>query len=65
MQLELRALYRGVFRGVKELRKSLKYYIAVHTDKLAKPFRWAKSAESMLGSGDLAKRSALLSQLAD
>ena len=64
-QLERRALYRGVFRGVDELRKALKQYIAVHNDKLAKPFRWTKSAESILSSVDHAKRSALLNKLTD
>lgn len=64
-QLERRALYRGVFRSVDELRKAIKQFIAAHNDTLAKPFRWTKSAEAILGSVEHAKRSLLVNRLAN
>ncbi len=47
-QLERRALYRGVFSNVTELRNELHRYIAVHNRDLAKPFQWSKSAEAII-----------------
>ena len=47
-QLERRALYRGVFTNVTELRNELHRFISVHNQELAKPFRWTKSAESII-----------------
>jgi len=47
-QLEQRALYRGVFTNVTELRNEIHRYIKVHNEELAKPFRWTKSAESII-----------------
>ena len=46
--LEQRALYRGVFTSVKELRDEIHRFIKVHNEDLAKPFRWTKSAESII-----------------
>jgi len=51
-QLERRALYRGVFSNVTELRNELHRYIAVHNCDLAKPFRWTKSAEIITQAHD-------------
>jgi transposase len=47
-KLEQRALYRGVFTNVTELRNEIHRYITVHNEDLAKPFRWTKSAESII-----------------
>jgi transposase len=47
-QLERRALYRGVFTNVTELRNEIHRFISVHNQELAKPFRWTKSAESIV-----------------
>ena len=47
-QLERRALYRGVFTSVNDLRQELRRYIQIHNKHSAKPFVWTKSAESIL-----------------
>ena len=56
-QLERRALYRGVFSTVKELRDEIHRFIKVHNTKHAKPFRWTKSANAILASVQKAKDS--------
>ena len=56
-QLERRALYRGVFNNVKELRDEIHRFIKVHNAKHAKPFRWTKSANAILASVQRAKDS--------
>lgn len=58
-QLERRALYRGVFTSVKELREEIQRFIRVHNAKTAKPLRWTKSASSILDAIERAKQSAL------
>lgn len=55
-QLERRALYRGVFTSVKELKDEIKRFIKVHNRELAKPFRWTKSAEKIIASVERAKK---------
>lgn len=47
-QLERRALYRGVFTSVGDLRRELRRYISAHNKHSAKPFVWTKSPESIL-----------------
>jgi len=47
-QLERRALHRGVFSSVGHLREEIRRYIKVHNDSLAKPFKWTKTAKSIL-----------------
>jgi len=47
-QLERRAIHRGVFTSVKALRDEIKRFIRVHNDQTAKPFRWTKSATSII-----------------
>ena len=37
-QLERRALYRGIFTSVGELKKAIRRFIQTHNEKLAKPF---------------------------
>lgn len=54
-QLERRALYRGAFASVHDLKRELKRYIGVHNRHLAKPFRWTKSADKILASVDRAR----------
>jgi transposase len=54
-QLERRALYRGVFSSVPELKSELKRFIRVHNRDLAKPFKWTKSAQTILGKVKRAK----------
>jgi transposase len=49
-QFENRALYRGVFTNVTELRDEIHRFITVHNAELAKPFVWTKSAESLIES---------------
>jgi len=49
-QLERRALYRGVFTNVTELRNELHRFISIHNQELARPFRWTKSAQSIIAS---------------
>lgn len=54
-QLERRALYRGVHTSVKELRDTIRQFIKVHNNDLAKPFRWTKTAEKIIASVERAK----------
>lgn len=54
-QLERRALYRGIFTGVAELKAELQRFIRVHNRDLAKPFKWTKSADTILASVQRAK----------
>lgn len=54
-QLERRALYRGVFTDVAELKAELQRFIRVHNRDLAKPFKWKKSADAILASVQRAK----------
>lgn len=56
-QLERRALYRGVFTSVKELKAELKRFIKVHNEESAKPFQWTKSAEKIMAAVEKAKNS--------
>lgn len=55
-QLERRALYRGVFTSVTELKDEIKQFIKVHNRELAKPFKWTKSAANILASVERAKK---------
>lgn len=54
-QLERRALYRGVFSSVKDLKNEINRYVKVHNKYSAKPFRWTKSAEKIIASVNRAK----------
>jgi transposase len=46
--LERRALHRGVFTSVKELREELHRYIRLHNARHAKQFRWTKPASDII-----------------
>ena len=59
-QLERRALYRGCFTNVKDLRDAIKKFIDTHNKLSAKPFRWTKSADAILASVDRVKSSMIL-----
>ncbi|WP_226649602.1 IS630 family transposase, partial [Microbulbifer variabilis] len=54
-QLERRALYRGIFTDVADLKVELQRFIRVHNRDLAKPFKWTKSADTILASVQPAK----------
>ena len=47
-QLERRAIHRGVFISVADLRQEIRRYIETHNEHSAKPFRWTKSAQTIL-----------------
>jgi transposase len=54
-QLERRAIHRGVFTSVGELRREIRRYIEAHNEHAAKPFRWTKSAQAILEAVDRAR----------
>ena len=54
-QLERRALRRGIFTSVTELREAIRRFIVTHTTHDAKPFRWIKSAHTILHAVDRAR----------
>ncbi len=54
-QLERRALYRGVFTSVAELKSELENFINVHNTESAKPFKWTKPASHILAAVGRAK----------
>jgi transposase len=56
-QLERRAIYRGVFTSVAALRQELRRFIAAHNKHSAKPFRWTRSAESLIASHERVRAS--------
>lgn len=54
-QLERRAIHRGVFTSVKDLRQEIRRYIDAHNQHAAKPFRWTKSAQVILDAVERAR----------
>ena len=56
-QLERRAIYRGIFTSVKDLRDEIQRFIKVHNAHSAKPFKWAKSATAIIDAVNRAKQS--------
>ena len=54
-QLERRALYRGVFTSVPELKAELQRFIEVHNKHSAKPFKWTKPAGNIIAAVGRAK----------
>ena len=54
-QLERRALYRGLFSSVQDLKDELLGFIKVYNRQLAKPFRWKKDAKSILAAVEQAR----------
>ena len=57
-QLERRAIYRGAFNSVKELKDEIIRFIKVHNTASAKPFKWTKSAKAIIESVQRARESA-------
>lgn len=47
--LERRAIYRGVFTSVPDLRRAIREYVAAHNKHYAKPFKWTKDADTIIG----------------
>jgi transposase len=58
-QLEGRALYRGVFTSVAELKTGIRQLIEAHNEHSAKPFKWNKTAETIISSVHKAKLGAI------
>ena len=54
-QLQRRAIERGIFTSVQDLREAIQHFIRSHNARNAKPFVWTKSAESILGAVERAK----------
>ena len=54
-QLERRALYRGIFTSVPELKAELERFIKIHNAQSAKPFKWTKPASRILAAVGRAK----------
>lgn len=55
-QLTNRSLARGVFTSVEELRDEIHRFIHVHNQRLAKPFKWTKSAASIIAKNKKLRR---------
>jgi transposase len=55
-QLERRAIHRGIFTSVGELRDEIHRFIKVHNSQSAKPFKWTKSAAVIIDSVERAKK---------
>lgn len=55
-QLERRALYRGIFTSVTELKSAIRKFIKIHNAELAKPFKWTKTAEKIIAAVERAKK---------
>lgn len=53
--LERRAIHRGTFTSVQQLRNEIKRFIRAHNDHSAKPFVWTKSAGAILQSVNRAR----------
>lgn len=58
-QLERRCLHRGVFTSVRELQAKLLGYIETHNRESAKPFRWTKSAQTIIDAASRAKEASM------
>lgn len=55
-QLERRALQRGTFTSVAELREAIRQFIKAHNVETAKPFRWTASANAIIAATNRAKQ---------
>ncbi|WP_455229607.1 IS630 family transposase [Geopseudomonas aromaticivorans] len=64
-QLERRALYRDAFSSVADLRAAIRRFIEAHNEHSAKPFRWNKTAESIISSVHRAKLAVIRNKLLD
>ena len=57
-QFERRALQRGAFTSVAELRDAIRQFIKAHNVETAKPFRWTESANAIIAATNRAKQHA-------
>ena len=57
-QFERRALQRGTFTSVAELREAIRQFIKAHNAETAKPFRWTASANAIIAATNRAKQQA-------
>ncbi len=62
-RLERRALYRGAFTSVADLKTAIRHFIEAHNELSAKPFKWNKTAESIISSVHKAKLGAMKNRL--
>lgn len=54
--LERRAVRRGIFTSVADLRVAIRTFVSAHNREHAEPFQWTKSAESILAAVERAKK---------
>lgn len=62
-KLERRALARGMFSSVEDLKKAIRRFIKTYNQTSAKPFQWAKSAQGIIDAVERAKLGALKAKL--
>ena len=62
-QLERRALYRGVFTSVTDLKVAIHQFITAHNEHSTKPFKWTKTAAAIISSVHMAKLSVMKNKL--
>lgn len=62
-QLERRALYRGAFSSVADLKSAIRHFITAHNEHSAKPFKWSRPADAIISSVHKAKLSAIKNKL--
>lgn len=62
-QLKRRALYRGVFTSVTDLKTAIRQFIKANNEHSAKPFKWNKTAEAIISSVHMAKLSVVKNKL--
>ena len=62
-QLEMRALYRGAFTSVADLKTAIRQFIDAHNEFSAKPLKWNKTAEAIISSVHKAKLSVIKNKL--
>jgi hypothetical protein len=64
-QLERRALHQGAVTNVADLKTAIRQSIEAHNEPSAKPFKWKKTAEAIIGSAHKAKLSVIKNKLLD
>ena len=62
-QLERLALYRGAFTIVAELKTDIRQFIVAPNEHSAEPFKWNKTAETIISSVHKAKLGAIKHRL--
>jgi transposase len=64
-QLERRALYRGAFTSVADLKVAIRQFIEAHNEHSTKPLKWNKTAEAIISLAHKAKLSVIKNKLMD